>query len=358
LESLVFKALLLDTDPAADDVAGHADIALCQVEKLDRDTLVKDTKTLSQLFALLVLAHYQTQPADLRYLLDACDVHLYVVRYRSNIVAAALLEAEGAFDAELAASVYANERRVRGHLLAQSLAAYVGLESAPQLKYMRVMRIAVHPLAQQKGLGSLLLRHIENTLAATDIDLWGASFGATPELIRFWRQAGFAPVHVGLSRNAASGMHAALVLKPLSGRGGELLREAQLKFNQHFPLMLSESYSDLEPPLVRHLFDSELTAPWYPLSEQDLLDVKSFVSAARGYEVNSVPIWKFVCACLADKSGATELAETEWAMLISKVLHKKSWRELVSRFALSGQKEAVQYLRMAVKKLYDCYAPK
>ncbi|MGD8593449.1 MAG: GNAT family N-acetyltransferase [Gammaproteobacteria bacterium] len=357
LESLVFKTLLLDADPAADELAGQTDVALCQVEKLDRDVLLEDTKTLSQLFALLVLAHYQTQPADLRYLLDARDVHLYVVRYRGNIVAAALLEAEGGFDAELAASVYANVRRVRGHLLAQSLAAYVGLQPAPQLKYMRVMRIAVHPLAQQQGLGTFLLQHIEKNLKDTDVDLWGASFGATPELIHFWRHAGFSPVHLGLSRNAASGMHAALMLKPLSGRGGELLREAQLKFNQHFPLMLSESYNDLEPPLVRQLFGSEVTAPWYPLSEQDWLDVKSFVSAARGYEVNSVPIWKLVCLCLADKSGVTELAETEWAVLISKVLQKKPWRELVSRYAFSGQKEAVQRVRLAVKKLYDCCAP-
>jgi tRNA(Met) cytidine acetyltransferase len=356
LESLVFKTLLLDAEPASDELASQVDVASCQVQKLDRDTLVNDTNALSQLFALLVLAHYQTQPADLRYFLDARDVHMYVVRFRGNIIAAALLEAEGGFDAELAASVYANKRRVRGHLLAQSMAAYVGLQTAPQLKYMRVMRIAVHPLAQHKGLGTHLLQHIETSLTATDIDLWGASFGATPELIQFWRRAGFSPVHVGLSRNAASGMHAALVLKPLSDRGAELLRKAQIKFNQHFPFMLSESYKDLEPPLVKRLFGADTTAPWYPLSEQDWLDVKSFVSAARGYEVNSVPIWKLVCLGLAGKSGAAELAETEWAMLITKVLQKKPWQELVSSFALSGQKEAIQYLRLAVKKLYDYYA--
>ncbi len=358
LESLVFKTLLLDVDTATDELVSQADIASCQVEKLDRDTLVNDINALSQLFALLVLAHYQTQPADLRYLLDARDVHLYVVRCRDNIVAAALLEAEGVFDAELAASVYANERRVRGHLLAQSLAAYVGLQTAPQLKYMRVMRIAVHPLAQQKGLGTFLLRHIENTLTATDIDLWGASFGATLKLIQFWKRAGFSPVHVGLSRNTASGMHAALVLKPLSDRGAALLRDAQLKFNQHFPLMLSESYRDLAPPLVQQLFGSEDIASMYTLSEQDWSDVKSFIDTARDYEVNSVPIWKLVCLCVADKFCANELAENELAILVTKVLQQKPWQELVSSFVLSGQKEATQHLRQAVKKLYDCHVTK
>ncbi|WP_455210711.1 tRNA(Met) cytidine acetyltransferase TmcA [Kaarinaea lacus] len=358
LESLVFKALLLDANPVADEVAKQVDVYSCQFEKLDRETLVNDVSALSQLFALLVLAHYQTQPADLRYLLDARDLHLYVMRYHGNIVAAALLEEEGAFDAELAARVYANERRVRGHLLAQSMAVYVGLNDAPQLKYMRVMRIAVHPLAQQKGLGKFLLSNIEASLASTDVDMWGASFGATPELLRFWKQAGFSPVHVGLNRNTASGLHAALVLKPLSERGDALLQKAQQKFNQHFPLMLFEPYNDLEPRLVQHLFGTELNAPCCTLTKQDCSDVKSFVSASRGYEVNSVPIWKLVCLCLAEKSCASELAQVELAMVIAKVLQRKPWQELVSDFLLSGQKEAVQSLRQAVKKLYDCYTLK
>jgi tRNA(Met) cytidine acetyltransferase len=199
-----------------------------------------------------------------------------------------------------------------------------------------------------------LLHNIENALAASEVDLWGASFGATPELIHFWRQAGFSPVHVGLSRNVASGLHAALVLKPLSGRGVALLQEVQLKFHQHFPSMLAESYNDLEPQLVEQLFGGENLESLHTLSAQDWLDIKSFVRAARGYEVNSVPIWKLVCLCLANKCGIAELADTELVLVIAKVLQKKSWQEIVSDFSLSGQKQALQCLRQAVKKLYDC----
>ena len=352
LEALVFKALLLDASPAADDIASAADIHNCSCEKLDRDALVKDVNGLSQLFALLVLAHYQTQPADLRYMLDARDVHIYVLRHHNNIIAAALVEEEGGFDAQLAAKVYANERRVRGHLMAQSLAAYVGLQDAPQLKYARVMRIAVHPLAQQKGLGGYLLRQIEHTLGAADFDLWGASFGATALLLHFWRQSGFSPVHVGLSRNTASGMHAALVLKPLSDRGAGLLRAAKRKFYEHFPAMLAESYPDLDPLLVTQLIGSRGRATWQELSEQDWQDVTSFVNSARGYEVNAVPLAKFVCASLGDDGCCSALTDAELALLIAKVLQKKSWSECVTGFDLSGHKQALQRLRQAVKKLY------
>ncbi|MCG6968453.1 MAG: GNAT family N-acetyltransferase [Gammaproteobacteria bacterium] len=356
LESFVFDALVLDASPAADEVASQADLASCHCEKLDRDGLLNHTDDLRQLFALLVLAHYQTQPADLRYLLDARDVHIYVVRHGQHIVAAALLEEEGGFDPDLAAKVYANERRVRGHLLAQSLAAYVGLSQAPQLKYLRVMRIAVHPLAQQKGLGRFLLRHIEKTLLPEEFDLWGASFGATPALLQFWWGSGFEPVHLGMSRNAASGMHAALVLKPLSDRGEAVLQGAQLKFTEHFPVMLAESYRDLEPALVQQLLNQQSSAVSdapFALSERDWQDVKSFVSSARDYEVNAVPLWTLTRLGLANTACAAGLTSMELTLLVAKVLQKKSWNEIVRETGLRGRKQALAELRLAAARLYQ-----
>lgn len=352
LESLVFNTLLLNANPAADEVARSVDAVHCRCETLDRDQLLNHPGDLRQLFALLVLAHYQTQPADLRYLLDARDVRIDVVRYGDNIVAAALLEEEGAFDAELAAKVYANERRVRGHLLAQSLATYAGLPEAPQLRYARIMRIAVHPLAQQQGLGTLLLQHIETSLPPETLDLWGASFGATPQLLRFWRRNGFVSVHIGMSRNAASGMHSALVLKPLSERGIALLHEAQRKFNEHFPAMLAEPYRDLDPPLVNQLLNAIITLP-FNLSEADRQDIQSFMNSARGYEVNSVPLWKLACMGLTQPPCSRQLTEIELAIVISKVMQKKPWAEVASACGLAGRKQALAHLRQAVKKLHE-----
>jgi len=352
LEALVFKALMLDAEPAADDVAVSADVRNCVFEKLDRETLINDTNSLSQLFALLVLAHYQTQPADLRYLLDARNVHVCVLRCNNNIVAAALLEEEGAFDAELAAKIYANHRRVRGHLLAQSLATYGGMPSAPLLKYVRVMRIAVHPLAQRRGLGDLLLKNIEASLGRGKFDLWGASFGAAPELVCFWKKAGFSPVHLGLSRHAASGMPSALMLKALSDSGHELLDEARQKFSRRFPYMLADIYKDLEPTLVKTLIESEDGEASQSVSAEDRQDIESFVNLARGYEVNSVPVWKLVCAGLQNAKCAGRLTQLEYALLVAKVMQKKTWPDVVSALAFKGRKHALDCLREAVKKLY------
>ena len=353
LEALVFRALLLDAKPAADEVVCGAGVENCSFEKLDRDTLADDTNSLRQLFALLVLAHYQTQPADLRYLLDAREVHIYVLRHEGNIIAAALLEEEGAFSAELAAKVYENQRRVRGHLLPQSLAAYVGLPDAPLFKYARVMRIAVHPLAQHKGLGGLLLQKMAATLLESEYDLWGASFGAAADLIRFWQKAGFAPVHLGLSRNAASGLPAVLVLKPLSDTGVSLLNRAQQKFARHFPQMLADVYRDLDPAIVKVLIGGSQREILDSICDEDWQDIASFVNSARGYEVNSVPIWKLVCLGLGNKSCSESLTEIELSLLITKVLQKQSWPEVVSVCGFKGHRYALDSLRDAVKKLLN-----
>jgi tRNA(Met) cytidine acetyltransferase len=351
LETLVFKALLLDAEPCGDEIAGSANTDNCRFEKIDRDILVDDAGSLNQLFALLVLAHYQTQPADLRYLLDARNVHIYVLRRDKHIVAAALLEEEGRIDAGLAEEIYANRRRVHGHLLAQSLAVYAGMPQAPLLKYLRVMRIAVHPVVQKKGLGSLMLRKIEATLSQAGFDLWGASFGAAPELMRFWNKAGFSPVHIGLNRNAASGKPSALVLKAVSDGAENFLTTVGQKFSRHFPYMLAEVYRDLDSSLIRELMDSNL-APWTePIDEADWQDINSFVNSARGYEVNSVPVWKLVCAAVRNRSCVEPLTETEYELLVGKVLQKNTWFQVVAALGFNGQKQAVDCLRETLKKL-------
>lgn len=353
LEALVFKALMLDAQPAPDGVADGACIDNCRFEKLDRDALLEDVNSLRQLFALLVLAHYQTQPADLRYLLDGRDVHIYVLRRDNHIIAAALLEEEGAFDKGLAEKVYGNQRRVRGHLLAQSLAAYVGLSDAPLLKYARVMRIAVHPLAQRHGLGAWLLKKIESNLIQGEFDLWGASFSAEADLVRFWIKAEFAPVYLGLSRHAASGMPSAMLLKAQSDQGRDLLTRAGQKFERHFSFMLAEVYNDLDPLLVRALIETRHGEPLLTISLEDWQDINSFVNLARGYEVNSVALWKLVGNSLREGTDIHSLTPLEYALLVTKVMQKKTWTEVVTAMGFTGQKHALQSLRQAVRKLLN-----
>jgi len=61
---------LLDAAPAPDPILTAASPASSTFACVDRDALAGDEPRLRELFGLLVLAHYQTRPADLRHLLD------------------------------------------------------------------------------------------------------------------------------------------------------------------------------------------------------------------------------------------------------------------------------------------------
>ena len=164
--------------------------------------------------------------------------------------AVALAALEGELDPQVAAAVFAGRRRPRGHLLPQTLSAHAGIPEATGLKYLRLVRIAVHPAAQGRGLGRALLAGVQSDARALGIDLLGASFGATTELLRFWRRCGLPAVHIGTSRNAASGAHAAVVLAALSPAGEALADLARRRLAQRLPVLLAGPLRDLEPDIA------------------------------------------------------------------------------------------------------------
>ena len=73
----------------------------------------KDEALLRQLFGLLVLAHYQTSPTDLRLLLD-CGYWIWLWRDDIALYGVALLMREGPIDSELAGSRSGPGGGVRG----------------------------------------------------------------------------------------------------------------------------------------------------------------------------------------------------------------------------------------------------
>ncbi len=354
LERFVFRALLLDAAPAPDEAIAGARADECSIERLDRDCLVDDETVLAELFGLLVLAHYRTTPGDLRNLLDGPNLSVYVVRYAGHVVAAALVAEEGGFDAQTATEIYAGRRRPRGHLIPQSLAAHAGVEQAARLKCGRIMRIAVHPAVQGRGLGTRLLYAVMEQARVAGFDYVGASFGATMELLRFWERLGFLPVRMGLTREASSGTHSAIVLYPLTSAGEEVFASARERLLDHLPHLLAEPLPDLDPHLVSTLLRrGGARAP--ALDGQDWRDVVAFAFALRRYETSLAPIWKLVCGALADPYSAELLSEAEREILIAKVLQKRSWAKVVAELEYTGRAAATDALRHALRPLVMHY---
>jgi len=353
LERLSFRALMLDAEPAEAECVADAEVGSCAFERLERERLIEQGTDLAELFGLLVLAHYRTSPNDLRQLLDGPRLRLYVLRHRGHIVATALVAEEGGLPAGLAQAIYEGRRRAHGHLLAQSLAVHAGFAEAPTLRAWRVVRIAVHPALARHGLGRELLRQVQTQAEQQGVDYLGASFGGDESLLAFWQAAGWLPVRVGLSREAASGSHSVMVMRPLSVAGDSLFGALQARLAEQLPLLLAEPLAELDARLAARLFRQlPVTAS---LTTQDWRDVVSFAEALRGYEVCLLALWRLAPLVLADKALQARLDEGQRQMLVQKVLQRQGWGMLADHLGLSGRAQVVAALRDGYRQVLAYY---
>ncbi len=350
LERLVFRTLLLDAEPAADEAVATIAADACQFELVNRETLLNDEPLLAQLFGLLVLAHYRTSPGDLRNLLDGPNLDIAVLRHQKIVLGCALVAREGGFDALLSQQIYAGERRLRGNLLPQSLATHAGLERAPQLTAARVMRIAIHPARQGEGLGRRLIAGLVKQLSGDGVDYLGASFGADVHLLDFWRGCDCLPVRVGLKREASSGAHAMMVMRPLSPAGEALYSQARRRLVEQLSTLLSEPLATLESPLVGRLLRyTQSEAP----GREAWADTRSFALLQRDYGNCLSGLRQCLLFALSD---APELFSAEQqALAIAKVLQLRPWPELVEGLGFAGRKAAIEALRDLFRTLCRHY---
>ena len=349
LEDLVFNALMLNAKTADSKDLETTHQAEYELVKFDRDQLVKNERQLGELFGLLVLAHYRTRPFDLRHLLDGPNIEVYGCLYQGQVVATLLAAREGGIETELVEPIWLGRRRVRGHLLPQSLSNHVGIPDAITLKGLRVIRLAVLPELQRQGLGKQLLDFVTESARNRLFDYVGSSFGATASLIQFWERCGFFPTRIGLTREASSGCHSLMVLKALSEAGRALLVEAEERFYENTLLQLSDKLSALEPQLAGGL----LRACRYkaiPLNAADQQDIHSFAYGDRLYESCAVALRKKLLLQLQNTNGLKAWGSQEQAMMIMKILQNRGWSELAKVYGFPGKKQAIA----AFRQLFSC----
>jgi tRNA(Met) cytidine acetyltransferase len=357
LESLVARLLMLDAEP------GEALPGRCPLERhgWSRDVLATDEAQLRSLFGLLVQAHYRTTPADLRRLLDGPGIRLAGLISRplaGDPQAVVVTSDEGGFEASLAERVARGERRPRGHLLAQSLAAHAGSREALEARLRRVVRIAVHPGRRGEGLGRRLIE-AEHAQARKDgLDLLGASFGAEPGLIAFWQALGFRTVRLGLSRETATGEHALMMVVPSNERGQQLSDELQARFQRQLPGLLAFELGGLAPAVAAALLaeggrgcddgegDNEET-----IDAQDRRDIDDVAFAHREPALARPALQALVRRALTRGRGP---ADGDLQLLIAWAFLGHDAARLAAGLGLSGRREAIARLRRAVAALREC----
>lgn len=352
-EAWVGRVLALDAEPAPAAALAGLDPATLVIQRLDRDRLADDDALLDQLFGLLVLAHYRTRPYDLKHLLDGPNVSVWVARSGGHVAACALTAREGGLAPALAEAVFRGERRPRGHLIPQSLAAHLGLPEGAGLVGERVLRIAVHPAVQGCGIGSRLIEVLLAAAREAGLDWFGTSFGATSGLLRFWGRAGLRPLRLGISREAASGSHSLMMLAGLSPAGEQLLVRARRHFARLLPRLLAGPLCDIDPVLagVLRAGTADVTDAGNVAQDRRLLE--AVARAGFGIDDALGVLYPFLRQALADPQRAARLGQAQRELLQARVLEGADWADIAARLGLSGRGEATAALRQALAVLLE-----
>ncbi|OOY98538.1 hypothetical protein BOW19_08315 [Solemya velum gill symbiont] len=340
LEALLNDLLLFDADQTAfdTDMLDSSDLVISCVTQQE---LFKDEAALRAFFGLLVTAHYRTRPFDLRHLLDGKQLRLWRATINNRLVGALVCVEEGNIDEQLAQGIRSGKRRPKNQLVPQTLQQHLGVDQALETSYLRIMRIAVAPGLQRKGIGRRLLQ-----TAATDYsqstDLLATSFGATAELLDFWRTTGFTPVRIGLTRDASSGCHSVLMLAPLSGNGEMLMQNCQERYLETLPYLLRGSLSDLETNIIQRAFPHTSDA----LTKESRSRLELFSTHALSLDA-VLPDLHQLTRLLLSGERHIDIKPEHLACLVSYSLQEIDSKDVATRLEIAGKSAAEKLLRDA-----------
>ena len=353
LEAWIFKALLLSAEaPNCTVLDVGSDVAAIEYSVLPTSELAANENLLNQLFGLLINAHYQTSPNDIQQLLDDPELSLIVALQAKTIIGCCVVSKEGGFDAELAQLVMQGKRRPQGHLLAQSLAAHLGYAIAAEQCCYRILRIAVADSFQQQGIGTHLVDAVLQQAQNENIDYIGTSFGAANELVDFWCHCSLRPLRLGITKDAASGLHSLLFVKPLSSAALLWFDEAVALFSASFICQRVEQFSQLDSQLFFKLYSQNVQQPLnYGLSQIQIEhQLQTFIQGGLGYDVVVASLESWLSQYLLQDDCAWN---DDVGFAVAKILQKQTWSAVGERYHLASHKVAQQHLRNIVARYYS-----
>ncbi|QDP00488.1 GNAT family N-acetyltransferase [Thalassotalea sp. PS06] len=381
LEKLLFERFYLNAElpelsnQVADELPDIASKAM-HYRWLQGYELLQEPALLSDAFALLVSAHYQTEPSDLALLLDDEQITLGLQFFDVDakqtsdtrgsqpvLASVCLLVKEGRLSEQLVEDISQGKRRIRGQFTPQSLLTQANVDWAFSYRYGRIVRIAVHPKLQNLGLGNAFLRECKDYADHQQLDFLATSFGVNPQLFHFWQAAGFKVARLGFNKDKASGEHSILLLHGVSTDAKTKAKELQSQWRQDSAIYLSDEYAELSTRLMTMLLcaTAELTEETLrqtQIRDSDISVVTRFIDGSRQYSNCKPAIYRLLLALdKADYSyvknlqGEQESEITPLFVVIAKTLQNWSVAELAKLSGVSGQKALTKVLQQGCQQL-------
>lgn len=250
IEKWQFDALLLDAEPeklSKEDYEAIAKGELIYIKpNLEKWFSEKEEHLLRQFFGIYVLAHYRNEPDDLGMMADAPHHTIRALMTPTGkIVCSLQLAEEGPIEEDFMNELLKGGR-IPGNIIPDRVLKHTRIREFGKTVGWRVVRIATHPDAMSKGIGSKALKEIIKEASEKGYDWVGAGFGVTEKLLRFWIKNGFIPVHLSPDRNPVSGEFTVLVLYPLNIAVRNIVTLANKEFKVKLLNSLYDTYRGLE----------------------------------------------------------------------------------------------------------------
>lgn len=364
LEQLVFDVGLLNANlpdlnkkviqPLQSKATGFDKRALLSegliFEQINIEHLLKNEVLLSQIFAILISAHYQTKPSDLKMMLENPKVRLFTLSAvhddETKLVGVALLLIEGGLlegqvSTEDVSAVQQSKRRLKSQFIPQSLLTHCAMENAFDYRYLRVMRIAIHPEVQHAGFGSYFMKQLLNYAQDNQVDYIGASFGANYGLFSYWIKQGFSAIRLGFNKDKSSGEHSVLVLQPLTCMAKSAQQSLATEFSNSFRHLLLDEFKGLPSELSALILSQCKETDMPMLTQSDQRKIAAFVNGEMLYShcAYSLYLW-FVHFLLQLNSDVPE----HTTILVSRLLQKNTVAHVCEQYGLSGKKTLNQLI--------------
>jgi tRNA(Met) cytidine acetyltransferase len=215
LEEWGYRVFVLNPDPEPLNLPEGDLPFMVKHREVGWSDLAEDPSMLREVYKLLAQAHYRTEPDYLLVLLESTRHRIHVLSMDRGVVAVADVVKE-----ELALP---EPERLSLKLLWLSMGARTNEDL--DMKVVRVVRIAVHPAIQRKGLGSHLLKLVEEEAKKLGADAITAVF-ARHDVLGFWLKRGYMVYYVSPRYNKYTGEKNIAVVKPLTARGSSIFEEA------------------------------------------------------------------------------------------------------------------------------------
>lgn len=346
VEQIVLKTCLLNAElPTINNK--KIDTNKLTYRVLNKVELITNEALLRDVFAILVTAHYQTTPNDLKLMLDNPEISIVALLVGDEVIAVSLIITEGCLPQQIADELRRGKRRIRDHFIPQALLVHAGFTHAFNYSYWRIMRIAVHPQLQQMGIGQYFLTQIEKSAVNNKIDVLATSFALNEKLLGFWQKQLWKMARIGFQTDHASGEYSAILLKALNSKTSLFCEQVVAEFYRSYTFLLINHFEKISTLLVQQILRAIPENCKPVLSDFDVKTVSDFAEGYRLFDNCSFSLSLWLIHVCSHKNN--QLLRP----LIARLLQKKTVEQVCLEYQFSGKKAFQLECRKRVKTILE-----